>query len=272
MTDGDSWLAGAQWVGAHAVAVFVLLLGTLLLAVWLLCTAWHGPLLRRSRALPAPAGLLLGAIAGFAIVVGAAAGFAEIGEHLVDGAPLSRLDEALAASVGNHVGSGTLRWFALLTHLADPPVLALLGLTVSAWLWWRRQPLLVLGWVLALGGNALLNPMLKHIFERVRPLHDDGLVAATGYSFPSGHTSGATVAYGMLAYVLSRTLPAAWHLPAVLVASALAFTVGSSRVLLRVHFASDVLAGFASGSAWLMVCILSAELSRRWRSLPPRPR
>ena len=119
--------------------------------------------------------------------------------------------------------------------------------------------------MVALGGNALLNPLLKRVFERVRPMHEHGLVTELGWSFPSGHTSSATVAYGMLAYVALRTLPAVWHVPALLAAAALAFTVGCSRVFLQVHFASDVLAGFASGAAWLTVCIVSVELARAYR-------
>ena len=183
---------------------------------------------------------------------------------------MSLADEALSVSIREHVGVGTLQVFAMLTHLGDPLVLTLLGVTVALGLWWRGQRTLALGWVLALGGNALLNPMLKRVFERVRPVHDHGLVAELSWSFPSGHTSGATVAYGMLAYVVLRTLPTAWHLPAVLGATALAFTVGGSRVFLQVHFASDVLAGFASGTAWLMVCILSVGARQRWRLMRSR--
>jgi len=99
----------------------------------------------------------------------------------------------------------------------------------------------------------------------VRPLHDDGIVLAHGFSFPSGHSSGAVVAYGMLAYVAMRFVPVRWHLALVLCAVALAFSIGASRVFLRVHFASDVIAGFASGSAWLAVCIGSIELTHWYR-------
>jgi undecaprenyl-diphosphatase len=72
----------------------------------------------------------------------------------------------------------------------------------------------------------------------------------------------------MLAYIAMRRLPPAWHLPALLLATAIAFTTGCSRIFLQVHFASDVLAGFASGLAWLTVCVVSTELTRRYRRAP----
>ena len=267
----DQWPALAGWVGAHGLAVFVALLCALLLLAAGIVWVWGRQVLRRTRASLSPsATLLLNVAAGFAIVFGAAAGFAEIAEQLGPDGAMALADEALSASIGKHVSGGTLQVFGLLTHLGDPLVLTLLGVAVALGLWWRGQHSLALGWVLALGGNALLNPLLKRVFERVRPVHEHGLVAELGWSFPSGHSSGATVAYGMLAYVMLRTLPPAWHLPAVLGATALVFTVGSSRVFLQLHFASDVVAGFASGSAWLMVCILSVGSSQRWRHLRSR--
>uniref|UniRef100_UPI00286A84FF phosphatase PAP2 family protein n=1 Tax=Methylibium sp. TaxID=2067992 RepID=UPI00286A84FF len=117
---------------------------------------------------------------------------------------------------------------------------------------------------------------LKALFARARPVHDGGALLAHGYSFPSGHSSGAVVAYGMLAFVLLRVLPKAWHLPVVLLATAIAFSVGSSRIFLHVHYPSDVLAGFASGAAWLAVCLVAAAWVRRRRlgvsgHEPPKP-
>ena len=127
---------------------------------------------------------------------------------------------------------------------------------------------LALGWSLAVCGNALLNTTLKALFERTRPVHDSALVHADGWSFPSGHSSGSVVVYGMLAYVLMQTLPPPLKrragLPLVLAATALAFTIGCSRIFLQVHFATDVLAGFASGTAWLAMCVASIELSRHY--------
>lgn len=256
----------ATFVGTHALAVFLALLVVLLLLVagagWLL----RSHVLPQAQSRLGPLALVvLSAAIGFALVLGAAALFAEIAEHLGPGAAMSLADEALTAAIRSHVSAATLGVFAALTHFGDVRVLTLLGTGVVLLLWWQRRRALALGWVIALGGNALLNPLLKRVFERVRPVHEQGLINELGWSFPSGHTSGATVAYGMLIYVAIRTLPAAWHMPAALAATALAFTVGCSRVFLQVHFASDVLAGFASGAAWLTVCIVSVELARVYR-------
>ena len=262
----DDLPALASWVGANALAVFGLLLALLLASVaagwWLLSARW---LPRIQHRLPEPAFVLLTGAAGFAVVVGAAAAFAEIAEKLSPSGAMSRIDDALTASIRSHVGAATLQAFKLVTHFGDVLTLSVLGAVVAALLWATRQRALALGWVLALGGNGLLNPLLKRVFERVRPEHAHGLVVEASYSFPSGHSSGAVVAYGMLAYLAVRLLPPAWHLGAVLAATALAFTIGCSRIFLQVHFASDVAAGFASGMAWLAVCIVSIELSRHYR-------
>ena len=259
-------LANADWAGRHALPLFLILLGTLLLTVGLLGWLWQAHVGPRARAgLPQPALLLLGVGTGFAALVVSAMVFAGIAERVGDGAPIALFDEALSLSIRQHVDVGTLQVFAVLTHLGDAALLALLALVIAALLWRRGRGALALAWLVCLSGIALLIPVLKRIFERVRPVHDHGLVSELGFSFPSGHTAGATVAYGMLAYVALRVLPERWHVPAALAATALAFTVGSSRVFLQVHFASDVLAGFAWGAAWLAVCMLRVELSRRWR-------
>jgi undecaprenyl-diphosphatase len=67
----------------------------------------------------------------------------------------------------------------------------------------------------------------------------------------------------MLAYLALRLLPLRWHLPSLFATVTLALTVGASRLFLGVHFASDVIAGFASGTAWLALCITSIEYIRR---------
>ncbi|MNL57305.1 PAP2 superfamily protein [compost metagenome] len=65
--------------------------------------------------------------------------------------------------------------------------------------------------------------------------------------------------YGTACYLVWRLAPASWRLPCVAVAAALIMAIGLSRILLQVHFASDVTAGFAVTLAWLAVCAAVAE-------------
>ncbi len=166
------------------------------------------------------------------------------------------------------VSWATLQALAWITHLGDVATLTVLCTAVAGLLMWSRQRTLALAWVGAVAGDGILNILLKLLFVRARPIHDQGLVEAGGWSFPSGHSSGSVVAYGMLAYQTLRFVPELWPLPLLLLATAVAFTTGLSRVFLQVHYASDVLAGFASGLLWLTLCILSVE----WLRLRPRPR
>ena len=261
------WVAFAQALGEHALPAF---LGAVMAAMALAGVVGalvHRRRVARSAADDAPpptiARLLMAFAAGFGLIVGAASLFAVIARRLGPDRTMALADQALADAIAQHTPTQALRSFAWLTHLGDPPVLALLGLVVAVALWARRERLLAIGWTLALGGNALLNPLLKRVFERVRPLHDHGLVAqATGFSFPSGHSSGAMVAYGMLLYLSLRLLPPRFHAAAAMGAVALVLGVACSRVFLRVHFASDVAAGLLSGLAWAGVCVAGLEFAQ----------
>ena len=268
--DSPAVLNAVQSLALHALPAFGVALLAVIAAV---CGLWWLGLrygIRRDTSRFAPLAYLLGYLAlGFALIIGAASLFAEIAENLGDGRKLGELDLLFSDTIRSTLAPGAFKVFALLTHFGDTLTLTSLCIAGTLWLLRLRQRGLCLGWVLAFVGNALLNRTLKDIFERTRPVHDNGQAFADGWSFPSGHASGSVVAYGMLAYLLVRLLPARHapaHLPIVAAAAALAFTIGSSRVFVQVHFASDVLAGFASGTAWLVVCISAVELARYGRN------
>ncbi len=254
----------ARWAAEHALLLYFLVLALAWLASW---AGWWGlrsaQVRRRAAVSPRP-GIAWRVAVGLFISLAAAAAFAALAAQLGAGGALSRADQALTDALRASLAPLTQQVFAVLTHLAGPATLTLLGGGVAWVLLVRGQRALTLGWGLALAGNGLLNMALKQVFGRVRPLELHRLVSATGLSFPSGHSSGAVVAYGMLAYLALKLLPARWQLPALLAAVTLVVTVGASRVFLRVHFASDVLAGFASGTAWLALCVTVMELML-WR-------
>lgn len=270
MPPDDASAALVQTLGTLALPLFFALLALLLLAttlLWWLVQRYAVP--RDTRTQPENAHLLIRLASGLAVLTAAAAVFVALAKALGNGDRAGRLDQLFSEAVRSSTDEPTLQVFAWITRLGDTVTLTLLCMVVATVLLARCRRGLALGWVLAVAGNALLNTTLKVMFERTRPAHDSALVQAGGWSFPSGHSSGAVVAYGMLAYVLLLNLRPAQAsraaLPLMLLAAALAFSVGCSRIFLQVHFATDVLAGFASGTAWLAVCVGSMELIRHDR-------
>ncbi len=253
----------ARTIGAEALPCFFV---GLALTAALVLLAWTG--LRRV-ALPwernrlAPGTfLVLHLVIGFAGVVVAATLFAALAEAIGAGAPLGRVDQVFSDAVAGSTPGAALAVFAVVTHFGDQGTQTVVCVVVAALLLRRGRRALAVTWVAAVAGNGLLNTALKNVFDRTRPVHPGSWVAE-GYSFPSGHSSGSVAVYGMLAYLALRLLPPRGHLPAVLGAAVIVYTTGGSRIFLQMHFASDVAAGFVSGAAWLLVCIVSAELLRR---------
>ncbi|MDP1565557.1 MAG: phosphatase PAP2 family protein [Polaromonas sp.] len=270
MPDNDFPAALVQTLGTHALLLFAVLLALLLplaAALWWLLQRYALP--RNTGTLRPGVYLLVRLAAGFAALVAGAALFAGIAEELGDGEHAGQLDQLFSDAVRDHTAGWALQAFAGITRLGDTATLSVLAVVVAAALLLRGRRWLALAWLMAVCGNALLNTTLKAVFARTRPLHDGGLIQAGGWSFPSGHSSGAVVVYGMLAYVLIRSLPPALarraSLTLVLLAAATAFSVGCSRIFLQVHFATDVLAGFASGTGWLAICVTSIEWASHYR-------
>lgn len=255
----------ADLLGRHAITAYLLALTAAVLAAGLFSHRLHRSRRRRAApdAEPNPRRFIGGFAAGFVSILAASGLFAFIAAHVTSDRTLGLADQALADAIARHVPRSTLQVFGLLTHLGDAEFLIPVALAVAALLWRHAHRGLALGWLLTLAGNLALNPMLKRIFERTRPVHDHGLAYETSFSFPSGHSSGAIVSYGLLLYVVLRTLPPRWHPFAAVGCAAAVTTIASSRILLQVHFASDVLAGLLSGFVWLAVCVSSLEYARR---------
>jgi undecaprenyl-diphosphatase len=101
----------------------------------------------------------------------------------------------------------------------------------------------------------LLNQTMKFTFLRNRPL-DINLIIENGYSFPSGHSMLSLAFYGLFIYLI-------WHLKKtrfeklilVVPLLILVLLIGISRIYLGVHYASDVLAGYALSMAYLIIFI-----------------
>jgi uncharacterized protein (TIGR03382 family) len=127
------------------------------------------------------------------------------------------------------------------------PVFAL----VATWLWRRRRRRLAVFVVVTVAGGSLLNTLVKLAVDRARPVLPDPVAHANGMSFPSGHAQSAVVACSVLLLVFLPRLHGAWRWAAIALAVAFVLAVGFSRIALGVHYASDVLAGYTLGGAWV---------------------
>jgi len=97
--------------------------------------------------------------------------------------------------------------------------------------------------------------LLKQLFQRKRPL-SPLLKAAKGLSFPSGHAIMAVTFYGLLIYILQHTITIGWlNWFLTIIVIVLILLIGFSRIYLRVHYASDVAAGFVIGLLWLLISL-----------------
>lgn len=130
----------------------------------------------------------------------------------------------------------------------------------------RKSVYRLLAVALAVGGGALLNLLLKHIFHRQRPVLENPLVTLSSYGFPSGHTMGATIFYGVLALVLTYWMKS-WRLRVLVgwTAAVVVALVGASRIYLGAHYFTDVIGAIAVGLSWLAFCWTGVETVRRWR-------
>ncbi|MYL33557.1 phosphatase PAP2 family protein [Pontibacillus yanchengensis] len=206
--------------------------------------------------------LILG---GFVIIGVSFYFFAELAEEVMEKEPLiidklaiNMMNNIQQAWLGNAFGmiteAGSVLWLSIASGL-----LLVYLLFISDKSKWVSVYFLV-----NMLGISLLTKVLKLAFERKRPdilEKYDG----TGFSFPSGHSTGAIVFYGFVIYIVFITnmkSSVKWILNSFL--GLLILLVGLSRVYVGVHYFSDILAGFSFGLAWLLICILALEVTL-WR-------
>ena len=198
--------------------------------------------------------------------------FVLLARAFVDGGLVVSFDDDVSRWVADNL-PGSVEWMArVVTWLGGAigagvvTVVAVAALCRSS----RRADALFVGG--AVVGITVLVAVLKNVYERARP--DLGTVIALphSYSFPSGHAATAVVLYGALAilqaeHASSRLRAVAWLGGA----AVLTLAIGASRVLLNVHFVSDVAAGFAVGLAWLCCCAIVRDVLRGQASAASQP-
>lgn len=214
-------------------------------------------------------GALAGSLLLALLALGATWVFVELADEVMEGGELA-LDRALLLALRNPADPADPVgpwWFDRMmtdfTALGGTPVLVLVWLLAASHLLVLRKWGTALLLTVSVGGGLLLAFGFKRLIDRPRPDVVPHAVEVLTMSFPSAHATMSAVLYltlGALIASLQRTRGARLHVMAA--AALLTVLVGASRVYLGVHWPSDVLAGWALGVAWALLCLLASQWLR----------
>lgn len=192
-----------------------------------------------------------------AVILAGAWCFVEIADQMRDG-DTDRFDAWLLRACRQPNDPGQLRgpfWMGEVvrdvTSLGSPFLLLLTTIIAVGYLLVSRRPHSAGFVLLSILGGAILLWSLKAAFARPRPQIVPRLMEVNTHSFPSGHAQASTIVFLTLGTIIARLVPTRRRKVYILgTALFLAFLVGSSRVLLGVHYPTDVLAGWTAGVVW----------------------
>lgn len=143
------------------------------------------------------------------------------------------------------------------TVLGEPLLLIPAGFAIALVAWWLKGGRLALSLLLVILVGRGLAEAQKYWVARVRPDLEPHLVVVNSSSFPSGHATSSMIFY--LAAATALTAGTRWQRRAATAAILLSLLIGISRVMLGVHWPSDVVGGWAFGLLWVLVALPWAE-------------
>ena len=170
---------------------------------------------------------------------------------------LRSIDNGAANWGADHATAFSTHGLNLVTDLGSWSVVAPLAIVVVVVESLRAPSRWIIPFmVLLMVGNEALMLSLKDIVDRARPTLNP-ITATLGPSFPSGHSATAAAFYAGAALLLARRRPRRWRTSLAGAAVAIAVGVAASRVLLDVHWVSDVVAGLLLGWGWFAICSIA---------------
>jgi len=191
------------------------------------------------------------------VLVIASIGFLNVLEDIVSGDLLVRTDTAinhLAQSLRTPSGDITM---TVITSLGDTVVIWWLAVFVVAWLCLRRAFAVAGAVALTMGISTAFVFAMKTVLHKSRPI--EIYSGASAFSFPSGHTTLTTVLCGVIAVLVSKSLPRSAQIGVFTVTGIVAGAIGLSRIYLSAHWTSDVLGGFLFGIGMTSIFALIFE-------------
>ena len=139
----------------------------------------------------------------------------------------------------------------LCTTLGSPGALALVSLLLFVVLYAQGRRVEDGLLVVSMAGAALLVMAMKTFFRRPRPVPFYGLAVPASWSYPSGHATASLCFFAALAIIGTGRVSGRWRVVVWSACGGAALLVGVSRVYLGVHWPSDVLGGWLTGTIWM---------------------
>ncbi|WP_141557947.1 phosphatase PAP2 family protein [Bacillus cereus] len=126
--------------------------------------------------------------------------------------------------------------------------------------WKKRYYAAMIVYPMAILTTHLVNIGIKEVVKRSRPSLNEAL-DALGYSFPSGHAMLSIMTFGFLAYIIAANWKSvAGKYGITILMGILIVLIGLSRVILNVHYPTDILAGYCAGGILLIIAIYCHRL------------
>jgi len=202
-------------------------------------------------------------LTGFALtaaliaVIGAIAGIGLLLAMIHGHTGLARWDLSAARFGANHATPTSTKVLRDVSQLGGTNGVIVIGLVVAALEYRRlRSSAVILYLILVIGGQFLVSNSIKLLVGRERP-NLRHLTGFAGSSFPSGHATAAAATLMATAFLVGRRRTSRTKSVLVGIAMGLAAAVAASRVLLGVHWFTDVLAGALLGWGWFALCSIA---------------
>jgi undecaprenyl-diphosphatase len=199
-------------------------------------------------------------IAGLVVAILGGLLFAWLAERVSVGGTLG-FDDAVLTWMGAHQVHWMQRGVLEITALGEGSVVIVLTLALALMLAIDRHRYAAFLLIIAAYGGLILNPALKHIFNRPRPHIFVWGATVASTSFPSGHAMNAAVLYLTIAFIITRLEIRWWaRILTLLAAVVIIALICLSRLYLGVHYPTDVIGGLIMGIAWVGFCVSGVEV------------
>ncbi|MDD2468067.1 MAG: VTT domain-containing protein [Desulfobulbus sp.] len=194
--------------------------------------------------------------------------FAGIVEDVVTSDPIVAIDHATAQLIAAFRAPEVITPVIWFTNLGTAPIVGILFGATCLLLWFVHRKFAVIGLLVSTLGASIFSMLGKLAFQRPRPI--EAIILEPSYSFPSGHATISVAFYGFLGYLLIR-FSNGWNARVKLffVTAGFVLLIGLSRIVLGVHYLSDIWAGYLVGTMWLIIGVsvnewLTANRQMAW--------